>query len=39
MENRYIVDNLSFKALQISYLTIILFLDPEWALSHGLMGY
>ena len=33
MENRYIVDNLSFKALQINYLTIILFLDPEWALS------
>ena len=27
------VDNLSFKALQINYLTIILFLDPEWALS------
>ena len=33
MENRYMVDNLSFKALQINYLTIILFLDPEWALS------
>ena len=29
MENRYIVANLSFKALQINYLTIILFLDPE----------
>ena len=29
MENRYIVANLSFQALQINYLTIILFLDPE----------